>query len=582
MPYPPNRLIEEAFLAPTVEIKRRVEIYEHDGSTPWKPEVWPYILVGGNVNVDSGQDSRRSCDLDLYNHNGELTPDTDGLWYDKVFKVFYGIVTHQERTKKNPNCVIVEEYNAIGQALNLKTLLSLAGVNFVDYNPLIDTISELEDYDIIISISGDYTHKLALLTQAYNQGKSILTFNLNSTVAQLPVVISNTGAVRTGEESRHFEVLDDNPDPVQNGWDEWDISDPRPYRPILATPGVPVALEQLNAFGYGSVMVDNPDAGVWIHTQMADFEDTVFPDTEDKDGFVNYLRAIVNRADTYDIEPIWESQIGEFIVESISDAEETLTNLISITARDYTKRCQMSKLSKATMFTKDQRIVDVIKALAANSGITKFKLPESLVTTLDKDTTWERDQDRWTVMKEIATANAYDLWFDAEGYLRFTPQQDPLLTPATLELTTGSRGNLISRGRKTSDTELYNHVTVIGESSDSTVPLVFGEAVNDDPNSQSSVQRIGYRTKNYSSPLVTSDQEAQAMAETLLSVAGLQEFELSFSSILFPWVEAGEIVEMLNDGTDNNWGAARYLITSLSLPLDLSPMTGTGKRVTKL
>lgn len=591
MPYPPNRLIEEAFLAPTVEVTRRVEVYEFDGVTPWKPEIWNEILISGTVNVASDQDSRRSADFDFFNYKGNLTPDSanGSFWYDKVIKAFYGIVTHQERTARNPNIIIVEEESATGQALKLKNLLIAAGYSAIDYNPLVESYSELVDYDIVVSISGDYTRKLALLTQAYISGKSVLTFNLNSTAAQLPLVISNTGTVRSGDQFRHFELDDDTADPVQNGWQDWYINTPETYRPIIATPGKPVSIDNYNTFSLGSVMADSSDAGVWIHTQMADFSDSVFQvtvpggtPTDYKQDFIDYLGAIVARADTYDAVPVWEQQIGEFVIEGIADSDDLINGSVTVTARDYTKRCQISKLAKATMFTKDERIVDIIKALAQNSNITKFKLPETLTTTLDVDTTYERDQDRWSIMKEIATSNNMDIWFDIEGYLRLTPQQDPLLTPATLQLTTGRRGNLITRGRKTSDASLFNHVTVIGESSDTTVVPVFGEAINDDPASPSSTVNIGERTKNYSSALVTSDLEALNLARTMLSVAGLEEFELSFSSILFPWVEAGEIVEMNDEISNNQWAPARYLITSLSLPLDLSPMTGTGKRVTKV
>lgn len=584
MPYPPNRLIEEAFLAPTIEIARRIEIYEYDGETPWKPEIWSELLVSGTVTVASDQDSRRSLDLELFNYKGELTPESGEFWYDKVIKVFYGIVTHQTEDNRNPNIIIVEEESATNQSLYLKALLNSAGFSSVDYNPMVTSYSELVDYDIVVSISGNYTRKLALLTQAYNAGKSVLTFGLDSTSAQLPLLISNTGSVRSGDSARHFEVDDDTIDPATVGWDEFYISSPRPYRPILATPGKSFAIEQLNTFSIGSVVTEEKGGGVWIHTQVADFNDSLFVynGIDYKQDFIDYLSSVISRADTYEVSPIWEQQIGEFVIEGISDVSDVISGSIAVTARDYAKRCQLSKLTKATMFTKDTNIVDIIKSLAANSNIVKFKLPTSITDTIGVDTTYERDQDRWTIMKEIAVANSCDIWFDNEGYLRLTPQNDPLLTPATLNLTTGRRGNLITRGRKTSDASLFNHVTVVGESTDSTAPLVFGEAINDDPSSPASTVNLGERTKNYSSSLITTDLEAKNLADAMLSVAGLEEFELNFSSILFPWVEAGEILEMNDTFNNSNWAPARYLITSLSLPLDLSPMSGTGKRVTKV
>jgi hypothetical protein len=73
-------------------------------------------------------------------------------------------------------------------------------------------------------------------------------------------------------------------------------------------------------------------------------------------------------------------------------------------------------------------------------------------------------------------------------------------------------------------------------------------------------------------------QQAIELAKSLLSVAALEEFELDFSSVLFPWIEPGEIVEMY-DPDSEYWGPSRYLLTSLTFPLDLSPMSGKGKRV---
>lgn len=577
MPYPPNRIIEDAFLAPTVELIRRVEIYEQDGKTPWEPESWNHILVGGSVNIDYSNDSRRSLDIELHNHKGKLTPGPDKFWYDKVIKVFVGIVTHKENEAVSPKILIVEENLATNQALILKNLLHEAGCQFVDYDPLTENLSEIQDHDIIVSISGTNSLKLELLTLAYQTGKSVLSFGLDSTQAQLPLIIGSTGPVQESVEIRHFEN-DEPDDPIGVGWDEWSVIEPLNYRPIVSTPGIPVAVENSNTFGYGSIMIQGQETGVWIHTQMADFDK--FETDDDRLSFVDYLHSIVNRADTYDVEATWETQVGEFIPESIADSGDVITESISVTALDYSKRCKQSKFSRATMFTEDQRIVDIIRNLAANAGVFKHKLPETLVTVLGKDTTWERDAERWTVMQDIAGANNYDVWFDAEGFLRLTPQTDPLLTPATMVLSTGPTGNLVSRGRKTSDSSLFNHVTVVGESSDKNLPLVFGEAINDNIASPSSVQNIGDRVKNVTNSLITSSQQAQEVAEIMLTIAALEEFELDFSSLLLPWIEAGEVLEM--NESDACWAPARYLITNLTVPLDLSPMSGNGKRVTKL
>lgn len=124
-------------------------------------------------------------------------------------------------------------------------------------------------------------------------------------------------------------------------------------------------------------------------------------------------------------------------------------------------------------------------------------------------------------------------------------------------------------------------MTVVGESSDTTAPLVYGEAKNTSANSPTSIQRLGDRTRNETNSLVTSNEQAKEIAEALLAVSSLQEYELSFESVLFPWIEPGEIIEMIED-EDTSWGPARYLLSTLTLPLDLGPMSGTGKRIVKV
>ncbi|URG17394.1 minor tail protein [Rhodococcus phage Mbo2] len=583
----PSRVIQEAFVAPTSEIVRRIEIYEYDGITPFLPALWSDILVGGTVNADQTRDERRSMDLELDNSTGALSPKVGGLWYDKVFKVFYGLRT--EFVERDPKVIIVEEYESVGQALALKTLMARAGIKVVHYNPLVTTYADVEEFDVLVSISSTYSRKLALLTEAFGQGKSILTFGLDATTSQLPYIIGTSAASLSADSGlRSFEQTG-LADPVVTGWDDYTITGPQSYRKILTVaPGaVTVAntYDVTNGFSPGIVMRADMSGSVWIHVLQNKFTSDEFETADDEELCSSFLGSAIDRLDYFQPQEIWECQIGEFVPDDLSDADEK-NDRIKVTARDYTARCLNSKLTKATAFTATQSIESIISALAVNSGIRNMNLPVTS-KVLGKDQTWERDTERWAIMKEIALANNYEIWFDATGYLRLTPQQDPVATPPSLILETGIGGNLVSRQQKTGSSNLFNHITVIGESSDTTIPLCFGEAINNAPNSPSRIGGdglpggIGERTKNITSPLVTTDDQAKELATAMLAVASLEEFELNFSAVLFPWLEPGEIVEMA-ESNDEYWGPARYLLSTISLPLDLSPMSGTAKRVIKV
>ncbi|ADD80810.1 gp024 [Rhodococcus phage ReqiDocB7] len=576
----PTPYIEKAFLQPVVDIIRRIEIYEYDGRTPWKPELWDRLLIDGSVTADHDSENRRSFEVTLDNLDNELDPEAGNLWFDKVFKVMYGIELNQKPRK--PKILIAEEYQSTGQALLLKAALSRAGFKFVHYNPQADLYSDVEQFDIIVSISSDYTRKLALLTEAFSKGKSIITFGLNATSAQLPYLIAGAGLnMSTDSGVRSIAPNTSLVSEVTVGWSQWNLVGPQSYRKI-DTPHAEAQVlawqtDATNGISPGVVARSAFGGSRWMHVMQNKFGASDFNSTNDADQFEQFLAASVDWVDTFVPQAKWETQIGEFISDSIGYADD-FGDTIKVTGRDYTKRCQLSKLVAATMFTKDQKVEEVIKTLALNCNIDKFNLITTN-KTLGKDMTYERDTDRWSIMKEIATAHSYELFFDASGYLTMTEFNDPLLTPPTLVLTTGVGGNLVSRGRKTSDSRLFNHIVVVGESSDSSKLPVWAEAKNENPNSASNIQTIGDRVMVYTSSAITETGQAMELANSYLSVAALEEFELNFSSVMFPWIEPGEILEMQDDET---WGPGRFLIGQLTFPLDLSPMSGTGKRVTKV
>src|ERR1044072_2226887 len=181
-------------------------------------------------------------------------------------------------------------------------------------------------------------------------------------------------------------------------------------------------------------------------------------------------------------------------------------------------------------------------------------------------------------MKEIADSYGYELFFDANGYLVMREYLDPLYSPLALELLTGAAGNLVSFEKSTNDSRVYNHIVVTGESSDAGLLPVFAEAKNLEPSSPTRISRIGDRVYTYTSSFITTVGQAQDTADKFLKIHALEEYDLNFSTISFPWVEVGEIVRFY-DPRPGIGDPDRFLISSLSLPLGLGPMSGNAKRV---
>ncbi len=575
----PSQFVQEAFLQGTSRLLRYVEIYEKDGKTPWRQDLWPDLLSAGSVNCDYSRDDLRNVDLTLNNIDGDLNPVAGKFWYDKIIKPFFGIELVE--SDRPVSVAIVEDYGVTAWTAALRSLLASSGVDRTFYRPDAITLADVEAYDVLISVSVDYTRKQSLLNAAYAAGKGIITCGLTASAAELTQVIGTTGSVVSYTDYRDIRVNSLVASSL-TGWADWKLVGSGSYRQIIT------GKNDVQTVGYTSEVQNGTSAGVlakeskggqrWIHLLQNDFRPSAFYSPFDMARAAGFLAAAV--AWTYNFTEVetWTIQMGEYCIDQLGDADD-YGDLVKVTGRDYVKRCQNSKLAKATMFRAAEKIDDIIRTLAVNSGITKFDMVKSGIA-LGKDQTWERDVSRWDIMKEIAQANSMYLYFDNEGYLMLVPMEDPILSSPAIVLKSGIGGNLVSRSARSSDTELFNRITVVGESSDSNVPLVFGDAFNNNASSPTSIQEIGERVKNISSALITTDAQAQRLAEQMLSVSMLEQFEVQFGSIMLPWIRPGHIIE-LSDGTDDFWAPSRYLLTTLDFPLDLGPMTGTAKRITK-
>lgn len=274
----------------------------------------------------------------------------------------------------------------------------------------------------------------------------------------------------------------------------------------------------------------------------------------------------------------WEVQVGEFMIDRIS--EQHFPYDMKITGRDYTKKCMLSKFTEATQYAAGSKLEDVIGAIAVGAGVMKRLLPATGVV-IGRAFFFERGKSRWEAMKELATAYNHELFFDATGYLVLRPFRDPTTTAPVLYIQTGKDGQVASYEKSTSDSMLFNHVLVIGENSDSGTPLIWAEAKNTDPNSKTSIQEIGDRYTELTSAFIETQAQAQALADSFLAVSQLEEFELSWETLMMPWLEVGDIIGWV-DPNPAPGDPTTFLLSSLDIPLSLSPMGGNGRRVTKV
>jgi hypothetical protein len=233
----------------------------------------------------------------------------------------------------------------------------------------------------------------------------------------------------------------------------------------------------------------------------------------------------------------------------------------------------------------------IIQALAANSGISKFSLPVT-GNAYSEDLTFTRGTARWKVIKDLADLIGYEVYFLPNGVLTMRPYPDPTTSPIAWSFTQDAGGSLVDYDKTTSDSNVYNHIIVTGaplgaEPSDlagavtgtDTSEIVFAEARNDDPGSPTNIARIGDRGKLYESDYFTSAAQAQDYADLMLRIASLEEYDLNFTSLVIPFLDAGDIIEV-QQPDDDVYTPSRFLLSNFGIPMGLGPMTGVGRRTT--
>lgn len=285
----------------------------------------------------------------------------------------------------------------------------------------------------------------------------------------------------------------------------------------------------------------------------------------------------------------WETPLGEFMIDRIDEAR--FPNSVKVTGRDYAKKCIVSDLTQSLTFPQGVAVETIIQALAANAGISKFALPLT-GNAYSQDLVYTRGTPRWQIIKQLADVIGYEVFFRADGYLTMRVYPDPTLSPVAWSFTEDAGGSLVDFSKSSNDANVFNHIIVTGAAlgaepddlggavtGDSVSEVVFAEARNDDVSSPTRISRIGDRSKTYESDLFTTVSQAQDYADTMLRIASLEEYSMDFTSLVIPFIDAGDIIE-IRQPDDDLYTPSRFLLSNYTIPMTLGPMTGTARRTT--
>lgn len=560
----------EAIESGESRITRRIEIFEQDGETPWYPsqnELVVERLVNGGVSIDATRSERRTFDVTLLNDDKLLRPNSkNGFWYDKVLKMYRGV--HYVVPQNRPRITIMEAANPTSA---YKFLARLKGMGYTrsDINLVATDLNVYDEADILVSYTlTSPTMKQSILQRHFDVGKSVFTISVGNTPAEVPHL--SDGSPSGGDIAWGVTPVTTDT-PVAGHWTAGQPGGTATgYRPsgVTAT-GLAVAL-WVNGTDPAIVTASvsqNNNGGRWFDLHLHSVEQT---------NVLQLVNAAIQWLQHYTPFGDWETQIGEFVIDGIND--QRFPGQIKVTGRDYTKRCLLSKLTRDVIFPTGYSISELVRALARNSGITgNMNVPE-VGKYLTAPLAYAAKTPRWEVMVNAANGIGYDLYFNAVGDLTMEPFSDPTYDPVAYTFKTGRDGNLVNFDRSTNDSNLFNHIAVYGPASPVGIPY-FGEALNTDPESPTSIAEIGDRYYEYSFDTISGDAEAAEIARKFLKVAALETYELGFSAICYPWVEGNKIAR-IKDPDAFDWEPDKFLMSSIEMPLGLEPMSATGKRIT--
>lgn len=589
----PPPAIQDAYLQAVRNITRRVEIYESDGVTIWKGArkaiPFPTVdgdstpgdsdMVGGSISISYSRDERRTLDLVLDNRDGTYSPDPAGFWYDKIVKVFRGISIPTVVTP--PSILVIED----GGGLNFPTLINVlrtAGFYNVRYKVTTPTLADTVGVDIIIAMSNMNTPTAnAVINSAWLRGSvSVFTMGTAVTQAHYPAVITSTTAVTPGTAlamNKAFTTIQAELNSPMFASFIPNASTSSQFVIATVAAGVKVATTDTSAaritgftYAYGGRK--------WFHLQEQDLAAIA-----GNAGSLDFLLRGFKWLDPKKKVSSWEVQIGEFMIDSIE--EPRFPRTVVLKGRDYTKKLMNIKFRLTTSFAKTGYAETTIQTIAVNAGINpnKIIMPASR-QVLGTVQTFERSTTRWEAIKQLSQAFNLEVFFDNVGNLVIRSFSDPTTSVPSYTFVSGPtvKATLIGFNHISTDASIINQVVVCGESSDSTVVPVSAVADNTNPNSPSNQDSLGIRTYYYTSPVITTVAQAQALARRYLTLYALEEFTITWDSLCLDWLEAGDIADVSPASDDyrspNSSTPTRYLMIDITIPLNLGPMSATGAR----
>lgn len=180
-------------------------------------------------------------------------------------------------------------------------------------------------------------------------------------------------------------------------------------------------------------------------------------------------------------------------------------------------------------------------------------------------------KERWGSITKMADSIGAEVYAGHDGRFYISDVPDLSALVPVFELNGGPTGVLLEENRTNTRDQVYNAVSVSGQSSDQTVPPLWAWARDNDPTSRTFFYGpYGQRVRFYSSQFFTEVSQLQAYADRLLIESLAPNNTLSVVAGPLPILEAGDAVRVTSEQTGER---SLHLLQKTGLPLSRGAWT---------
>lgn len=295
-----------------------------------------------------------------------------------------------------------------------------------------------------------------------------------------------------------------------------------------------------------------------------DYEDMLHPLAHNE---VRLYRGIRFSDGTEELVPL-----GVFDSERVTITDSGESVHLSLDLYDWTVKVQRARLLAPYIVPAGTNYGTAIRDLI-ESRVPGLKYNFSYIDAVTPELRFGSDDDNagggdpWKYAQEMAESVAHQLYFDVNKVVILKPIPDVRNDPVVWEYEEGPKAMVLSIQKQVSKAETYNHVIVMGENTDNDEP-VSAEAWDDDPDSPTWLDGpFGDVPTWLRSPYVTTESQAQQLADAKLNqVLGTQE-QLTTTNIANPAHEVGDVIKVKRDRIKVD---SRFVIDKMNA--NLSPM----------